>query len=132
MLTAAARRLPSIVESSTAKPDLGHQVQLLVTGSVVGGVILTCRWCDNAWPASRRLNRTNTKFVRIARKNPALVPSMCASTTTRRLTNMTAYLIGLGHRRIVSFKGRSDHGDANARFAGYRTAADPCRVADRR
>jgi len=35
---------------------------------------------------------------------------------------MTAYLIGLGHRRIGFIKGRSDHGDANARFAGYRTA----------
>ena len=37
---------------------------------------------------------------------------------------MTKYLIGLGHKRIGFIKGPPDHGDANARFEGYRAALD--------
>jgi len=44
-------------------------VQLLVTGSVLRGVVLTSPLCD--MPAAiEALNRTHTKFVRIAPEKP--------------------------------------------------------------
>jgi LacI family transcriptional regulator len=36
--------------------------------------------------------------------------------------DMTTYLIGLGHRRIAFIRGPGDHGDAKARFDGFRKA----------
>ena len=111
-----------IVESLDGKtPDLGHQVQLLVTGSVLRGVVLTSPLCD--MPAAiEALNRTHTKFVRIAPEKPLAGSFDVRIDDHKAAYDMTAYLIGLGHRRIAFIKGRSDHGDANARFAGYRTA----------
>ena len=33
--------------------------------------------------------------------------------------DVTQHLVGLGHKRIAFIKGPSDHGDANARYAGF-------------
>jgi LacI family transcriptional regulator len=111
-----------IVESLDAEnPDLCRQVQLLVATSNLHGVILTPPLCDV--PALIDvLKDAKTPFVRIAPEEslPGLFDVRIDD--HKAAYDMTSYLIGLGHRRIGFIKGPSDHGDANARFDGYRTA----------
>jgi LacI family transcriptional regulator len=111
-----------IVESlDTQNPNLGHQVHSLVTESVLHGVILTPPLCD--MPAAiEALNRAHTPFVRIAPEKPLAGSFDVRIDDHKAAYDMTAYLIGLGHRRIGFIKGHPDHGAANARFEGYRAA----------
>ena len=111
-----------IVESLDGQsPNLGQQVHSLVTESSLHGVILTPPLCDV--PAViEALNRAHTPFVRIAPEKP-LSGSIDVRIDDRKAAyDMTAYLIGLGHRRIGFIKGKPEHGAANARFEGYRAA----------
>jgi LacI family transcriptional regulator len=111
-----------IVESLDAQnPNLGHQVHSLVTESVLHGVILTPPLCDMPG-AIEALNRAHTPFVRIAPEKPLAGSSDVRIDDHKAAYDMTAYLIGLGHRRIGFIKGHPDHGAANARFEGYRAA----------
>ncbi|MDE2164586.1 MAG: LacI family DNA-binding transcriptional regulator [Alphaproteobacteria bacterium] len=111
-----------IVESLDGEnPKLVQEVQALVATSNLRGVILTSPLCDvrgliDALKASR------TSFVRIAPEKP--LPGLFDVRIDDRKAayDMTAYLIGLGHRRIGFIKGPHDHGDANARLDGYRGA----------
>ena len=111
-----------IVESLDAQnPNLGHQVHALVTESSLHGVILTPPLCDV--PAViDALNRAGTPFVRIAPEKPLAGSADVKIDDHKAAYDMTAYLIGLGHRRIGFIKGHPDHGAANARFEGYRAA----------
>lgn len=111
-----------IVESlDTQNPNLGHQVHSLVTESVLHGVILTPPLCDMP-TAIEALNRAHTPFVRIAPEKSLAGSSDVRIDDHKAAYDMTAYLIGLGHRRIGFIKGHPDHGAANARFEGYRAA----------
>jgi len=102
-------------------PDLGRSVHDLVVESQLHGVILTPPLCDS--PAVLdALRRAGTPFVSIA-------PSRLTPNTPRvgiddrqAAYDMTAYLLGLGHRRIGFVKGHPDHGAAAARFEGYAAA----------
>ena len=111
-----------IIESLDAQnPNLGHQVHSLVTESILRGVILTPPLCD--MPAAiEALNRAHTPFVRIAPEKPLAGSSDVRIDDHKAAYDMTAYLIGLGHKRIGFIKGHPDHGAANARFEGYRAA----------
>ncbi|MDE1987346.1 MAG: LacI family DNA-binding transcriptional regulator [Alphaproteobacteria bacterium] len=111
-----------IVESLDAQnPDLGHQVHSLVTESKLHGMILTPPLCD--MPAViDALNRAQTPFVRIAPEKPLAGSSDVRIDDYKAAYDMTAYLIGLGHKRIGFIKGHPGHGAANARFEGYRAA----------
>jgi len=111
-----------IVESLDAQnPNLGHQVHSLVTESILHGVILTPPLCDV--PAViDALRRVGTPFVRIAPEKPLAGSADVKIDDHKAAYDMTAYLIGLGHRRIGFIKGHPDHGAANARYEGYRAA----------
>ncbi|MDE2182526.1 MAG: LacI family DNA-binding transcriptional regulator [Alphaproteobacteria bacterium] len=111
-----------IVESLDAQsPQLSAQVHSLVTESSLHGVILTPPLCD--LPAViEALKRANTPFVRIAPEKPLAGASDVRIDDHKAAYDMTAYLIGLGHKRIGFIKGHPDHGAANARFEGYRAA----------
>ncbi len=111
-----------IVESLDAQnPNIGRQVHSLVTESALHGVILTPPLCDMA-SVIEALNRANTPFVRIAPEKPLFGASDVRIDDFKAAYDMTAYLIGLGHRRIGFIKGHPDHGAALARFEGYRAA----------
>ena len=111
-----------IVESLDAQnPNLGHQVHSLVTESALHGVILTSPLCDVP-AAIEALKRARTPFVRIAPDKPLAGSSDVSIDARKAAYDMTAYLIGLGHRRIGFIKGHPGHGAANARFEGYRAA----------
>ena len=101
--------------------DLPQRVRSLVSESVLHGVILTPPLCDEP-VLMEELTKTHTPFVRIApgTQLPRL-PAICID-EYKAAYEMTAYLIGLGHRRIAFVKGKPDHGAARLRFDGYCTA----------
>jgi LacI family transcriptional regulator len=72
--------------------------------------------------AIEALNRAHTPFVRIAPEKPLTGSFDVRIDDYKAAYDMTAYLIGLGHRRIGFIKGHPDHGAANARFGGYSAA----------
>ena len=111
-----------IVESLDAQnPNIGAQVHSLVTESTLHGVILTPPLCD-VTAVIDALVRANTPFVRIAPEKSLPGASDVRIDDHKAAYDMTAYLIGLGHRRIGFIKGHPNHGAANARFEGYRAA----------
>ena len=111
-----------IVELMDAQSvDLGQRVRSLVSESVLHGVILTPPLCD-AQVVIDALTAAHARFVRIAPGN-LLAGSPSISIDDRKAAyDMTAYLIGLGHRRIGFIKGHPDHRAALARLEGYRAA----------
>jgi LacI family transcriptional regulator len=111
-----------IVESLDARnPNIGRQVHSLVTESALHGVILTPPLCDMN-SVIEALKKANVPFVRIAPEKPLSGASDVRIDDHKAAFDMTAYLIGLGHKRIGFIKGHPDHGAALARFEGYRAA----------
>lgn len=102
-------------------PNLEQTVYSLVVESTLHGVILTPPVCD--MPAViAALERAHTPYVRIAPEKHLPAAADIGIDDRKAAYDMTAYLIGLGHRRIGFIKGKPDHGAAMARFEGYRTA----------
>jgi LacI family transcriptional regulator len=102
-------------------PNLENTVYSLVMESSLHGVILTPPLCDT--PAVlEALIRAHIPFVRIAPEKHIAGAADIGIDDRKAAFDMTAYLIGLGHRRIGFIKGKPDHGAAMARFEGYRTA----------
>jgi len=111
-----------IVESLDAQnPNVGRQVYALATESSLHGVILTPPLCD-APAVLDALHRAGTPFVRIAPEKPQPGAADVRIDDYKAAYDMTAYLIGLGHKRIGFIKGHPNHGAALARFEGYRAA----------
>jgi LacI family transcriptional regulator len=109
-------------------PNLGQAVHALLTESQLHGVILTPPLCD-APAVLEALERTDTRFVRIAPEK-SLADALTVSIDDRRAAeDMTAHLIGLGHTRIGFIKGHPGHGASHARFEGYRAALAKARIA---
>ncbi len=113
-----------IVESlDAANTNIGRQVHSLVTESTLHGMILTPPLSDT--PAVlEALTRANTPFVRIAPEKAVPGASDVRIDDFKAAYDMTAYLLGLGHRRIGFIKGHPNHGAATARFGGYRSALE--------
>ncbi|MES1158390.1 MAG: LacI family DNA-binding transcriptional regulator [Terricaulis silvestris] len=111
-----------IVEVLDSKdPNLGKAVLALVTESVLHGVILTPPLCDS--PAVLdALREADTRFVRIAPARHIPDAPEVSIDDRQAAHDMTAYLLGLGHRRIGFIKGHPDHGASHARFEGYCSA----------
>ena len=111
-----------IVEVLDSKdPNLGKAVHALVTESVLHGVILTPPLSDS--PAVlEALRDADTRFVRIAPARHIPEAPEVSIDDRQAAHDMTAYLIGLGHRRIGFIKGHPDHGASHARFEGYCSA----------
>ena len=111
-----------IVEQLNAQdPSLGEAVRALVVQSSLHGVILTPPLCD-APSVIEALREERTHFVRIAPERPLPDAPSVSIDDQMAARDMTAYLIGLGHRRIGFIKGHPDHGATHARFEGYRSA----------
>ncbi len=101
--------------------DLNQRVRSLVSESVLHGVILTPPLCDERI-VMEELSRAQTPFVRIAPGTRMAGTPAISIDEYKAAYEMTAYLIGLGHRRIGFVKGKPDHGSARVRFEGYRAA----------
>jgi LacI family transcriptional regulator len=101
--------------------DLAQRVRSLVSESVLHGVILTPPLCDERI-VMEELSRAQTPFVRIAPGTRMAGTPAISIDEYKAAYEMTAYLVGLGHRRIGFVKGKPDHGSARVRFDGYRAA----------
>ncbi len=111
-----------IVEQVNAEdPGVGDVVRALVQQSSLHGLILTPPLGD-VTAITDALTADRIPFVRIAPDRPVPgVPSVSMDDKAAA-HDMTAYLIGLGHKRIGFIKGHPDHGAAHMRFEGYRCA----------
>lgn len=101
--------------------DVANRVRALVSESVLHGVILTPPLCDDR-TVMQELVAAQTPFVRVAPGNRLPGTSIVNIDEFKAAYEMTAYLVGLGHRRIGFVKGKPDHGAARLRFDGYRSA----------
>ena len=116
-------------------PDLARTVEATISTLQVDGVILTPPVSDNV-EVLDVLERLGAAYVRIA---PDRSPERAASVgmdDRRAAYDMTAHLIGLGHRDIGFIKGHPEHGAAHLRFDGFAAAmqdhgleVEPSRVA---
>ncbi|MDR3527071.1 MAG: substrate-binding domain-containing protein [Rhizomicrobium sp.] len=101
--------------------DVAQRVRSLVSESVLHGVILTPPLCDDR-VIMEELSAARTPFVRVAPGNRMPGTTVVNIDEYKAAYEMTAYLVGLGHRRIGFVKGKPDHGAARLRFDGYRAA----------
>jgi LacI family transcriptional regulator len=101
--------------------NLGHEVYALATESNLYGAVLSPPLCDSQ-VVIEALGRARTRFVRIAPEKHLPGASDVRIDDHKAAYDMTAYLIGLGHKRIGFIKGHPDHRAAFARFEGYRAA----------
>jgi len=101
--------------------DVAQRVRSLVSESVLHGVILTPPLCDDR-TIMEELSSAKTPFVRVAPGNRMPGTTVVNIDEYKAAYEMTAYLVGLGHRRIGFVKGKPDHGAARLRFDGYRKA----------
>ncbi len=92
------------------------------------GVVVTPPLCDN--PAViDMLRRRNIRHVMIASGQPETVAASVNMDDVAAARDMTAYLIGLGHRRIGFIKGHPDHAATGMRLKGYRAALSDAGIA---
>jgi LacI family transcriptional regulator len=102
-------------------PNIVQQIHGLMTQSKLAGVILTPPLSD----LPKLIEALKGTHVPIARYSPEGHEPEFVDVdidNVRAAYEMTAYLIGLGHRRIGFVRGRRDHADADARLDGYRRA----------
>src|SRR5262249_24990219 len=89
--------------------------------SMLHGVIVTPPLSDNI-AVLEALRDAGTRFVRIAPARHIPDTPEVSIDDRQAAHDMTAYLLGLGHRRIGFIKGHPDHGASHARFDGYCSA----------
>ncbi|MEI9991398.1 MAG: LacI family DNA-binding transcriptional regulator [Rhizomicrobium sp.] len=112
-----------VEQMSMQDPDLGAAVRALVAQSSLHGLILTPPLCD-ASAVIAALKAEHVRFVRIASRGALPDGASVSIDDQAAAREMTAYLIGLGHRRIGFIRGHPDHSAAHARFEGYRAALE--------
>ena len=98
--------------------DIPEQVQTLIARSPLLGVVLTEPMCDRQ-DLLKLLFAAGLPIVRIAPHTQEGATFDICLDNHQAAYDMATYLIGLGHKRIAFIKGPADHGDANARFAGF-------------
>ncbi|MGB3723778.1 MAG: LacI family DNA-binding transcriptional regulator, partial [Pacificimonas sp.] len=85
------------------------------------GAVITPPLCDNP-DVIAMLERRNIRYVLIAPGQPARAPASVNMDDRAAAREMTAHLIGLGHRRIGFIKGHPDHSATDIRYSGYLAA----------
>jgi LacI family transcriptional regulator len=101
--------------------DIPEQVQALIARSPLRGVVLPEPMCDRQ-DLLKVLLGAGLPVVRIAPHSDEGTTFDICIDNHQAAYDMTAYLIGLGHKRIAFIKGPADHGDANVRLTGFRKA----------
>jgi len=125
-LTAGCRKFQCALVIKTFEfhdADIPQQVETLISQSPLRGVVVPEPLCDNK-ELLDVLFAAGLPVVRIAPHADAGATLDICIDNEQAAYDMTAYLLGLGHKRIAFIKGPSDHGDANVRFAGFRKAME--------
>ncbi len=101
--------------------DLEPIVGPMVSTLKVDGVILTPPVSDSV-KVLNLLERNGTPVVRIAPEHDLDRAARVGMDDVRAAYEMTAYLLGLGHREIAFIKGHPQHGASNLRHEGFMAA----------
>ena len=111
-------------------------VLALRAGNQLAGAILTPPLSDDP-EIIAQLREHRVPFVRIAPSEKGQQGRDVAIDDLAAAREMTAYLIGLGHRRIGFIRGAATHAQAGFRYEGYKAALedagipfDPARVVE--
>lgn len=100
---------------------LAGEIEALVDTTALDGLVLTPPVCDDAAVLALLASRG----VRVARVSPGMrveaAPSVFID-NARAAAEMTAHLIGLGHRRIGHIAGPAEFAASAQRLDGYRAA----------
>lgn len=111
-----------IVESlSASSPDIRKKTHKLIDGASLYGAIVLPPLCDMP-EVMEELVKAKLRCVRIASGKVLPNVSSVGADDYRVGYDMTAYLIGIGHRRIGFISGLSNHYAVAQRFEGYKAA----------
>ena len=111
-----------IVEPIDSLADaVGAQVRATLSTLRLDGVILTPPVCDNPDVLSA-LEAHGVPYVRVAPDGDEGRAAFVHMDDRQAAYDMTAYLIGLGHRQVAFVKGHPDHGASHLRYEGYAAA----------
>ena len=98
--------------------DITEQIEKLISQTPMRGVVLPEPMCDMEVILGP-LQRAGLSIVRIGpHSESGSTLDICIDNRVAAY-DMTGYLIGLGHRRIVFVRGPGDHGAAMVRFQGF-------------
>lgn len=104
-----------------ASPTLVGDILGLIDRAQLDGIILTPPICDSR-PVLDMLRQRGAAFVRVQPGHCAAASASTCIDNIQAADDMTAYLAGLGHRRIALVLGHPDYGVTGQRLAGYRRA----------
>jgi LacI family transcriptional regulator len=102
-------------------PALIDDIGSLIDQAQLDGIILTPPVADAA-PALEELERRRIPFVRVQPGTDLTATSSSFIDNVQAADDMTAYLIGLGHRRIGLVMGHANYVASGQRLTGYRQA----------
>lgn len=104
-----------------ADASLGDKVRAHIASTPLRGVILPEPICEI--PAVlQAITDAEMPMVRIAPRSETSTSLDICIDNRAAASDMTRYLIGLGHQRIAFIKGPPEHADAIARLEGFRDA----------
>lgn len=110
--------------------ELERDVIGLIDQTGVDGLIVTAPLCQST-ELIRTLDRREIPFVRMAPNKMRHRTPYADMDDEGAACEMTAYLIGLGHRRIGFIQGHPEHFASGQRLNGYRKALKAHRIAYR-
>lgn len=101
--------------------DIPERIKTLLKRSPLAGAVIPEPMCDMA-PVLEMLFAHDIPVVRITPHSESSKTLDICIDNAQAAFDLTAYLIGLGHRRIAFIRGPADHRDANVRFEGFQAA----------
>ncbi|MDB5457138.1 MAG: transcriptional regulator [Caulobacter sp.] len=110
-----------IVEPIDSAAEIEGQLAPMLTTLRMDGVILTPPVCDHP-DVLALLEREDVPYVRISPDRDLGRSAYVGMDDRRAAYEMTAHLIGLGHRDIGFILGHPDHGATHLRHEGYAAA----------
>jgi len=108
--------------------DVPGQVERLIARTPLRGVVLPEPMCDMP-DVLEVLDGAGVAAVRIAPHSDSGNTLDICIDNRQAAYDMTAYLLGLGHKRIAIIRGPAEHGDANVRYEGFCRAMEDAGIA---
>ncbi|NNF66825.1 MAG: LacI family DNA-binding transcriptional regulator [Gammaproteobacteria bacterium] len=106
-------------------PNLGTEIQMMISQSKVDGLVLTPPLSDMD-SVAELLDGIGMPYVRVAPADRTVENAAIYTNDEEACTEMTVHLHSLGHKDIGFVIGHPDHGAVNQRFDGYRAGLRQC------
>lgn len=107
--------------------SIADNIRQLIAQCSIDGVVLTPPLCDNLG-LIRQLERNGLQYVLVSPKDHDKGLQVYFDERSAAY-DMTAYLIGFGHRRIGFIQGDPAHSSSYARYTGYKEALKEAAIA---